>query len=271
LNKKIIAILTMTLLATLLASTGFASASKAGFDHTIYGQAMTTTIDGRWTTTTEWDDSQMTTLQASDGGANGNAYFRDKYEYIADPFQIVTKTIVEVTTDTVANAGDYVEIDINGQNGASTTPQTTDYRLVLTPTTATWYRGTGTAWGALATPTGFSWATTISASPWSSTPHRIYEFAYDKTGMGIGDASGYISQRVAAYDADNTAAGVRAWPTSSNTVPNDWAYIPWSSTAIPESFGFIVVALLSCFAVVVGTVLVRKRSKVLNLSTSVVV
>jgi hypothetical protein len=271
LNKKIIAILTITLLATLMASTGFASASKTGFDHTIYSQANPTTIDGRWTTTIEWDDSQMTTLQASDGGANGNAYFRDKYEYIADPFQIITKTIVEVTTDTVANAGDYMEIDINGQNGASTTPQTTDYRLVLTPTTATWYKGTGTAWGALATPTGFSWATTISASPWASTPHRIYEFVYDKTGMGIGDASGYISQRVAVYDADNAGQGVRAWPTSSNTVPNDWAYIPYSMTAIPENYGFIVVAVLSCFAVVVGTILVRKRSKSLNITTSVVV
>lgn len=270
-KKSVMSLLCVALVTSLVASSGLAAASKAGFEHTAYQEKTAATIDGQWTTNDEWDDAEMTTLQASDGGANGNAYFRDKWLMNsggAGGFQITTSTIVEVTTDTVENAGDYVEICIDSTNAGGTAPKAAgtdtgpDYRIVFTPTTVTWYQGDGAGWAAMATPDPamFSWATTISASPWVTTPHRIYEFQYDKTGLDIGDGSGYISMRVAAYDADNAAEGVRAWPTSSNSVPDDWGYIPWSQDDIPENFGFVAVALLSCFAVVVGTIIYRKHN-----------
>jgi hypothetical protein len=110
----------------------------------------------------------------------------------------------------------------------------------------------------MATPSSgdFQWNNSISASPTSSTPHWICEIMLNKPAVGLGIM---FNGRIAVYDATSSAAGVKAWPSTSRDVPNDWGTFPYSSDPIPESLHFGVVMLLSSVAVLVGSFAFRKK------------
>ena len=60
-KKQIIVALCIALCSLMLASTGaVVSAAAAGFEHTSYSLVNACTVDGKWTTTTEWSDCQQT-------------------------------------------------------------------------------------------------------------------------------------------------------------------------------------------------------------------
>ena len=68
--------------------------------------------------------------------------------------------------------------------------------------------------------------------------------------------------RIAAYDASNPEAGELAWPEGSDAdVPEGWGLENYTSETIPEGLSFGVLVLLSSAAVIVATVVLRKRSK----------
>lgn len=261
--KKAI-IITLCILLCGLTSIGIASAYKEGYSHLSYSQVNAVTLDGQWTPANEYTDCLDTAISA-------NAVFRDKWEAAEDFSSIWVKDIIEVTTDTAADTGDYVQICIDGLADGGTAPQADDYKIVLTPTTATWYKGTGTTWAAMETPatSSFKWATSISASPTSSTPHRIYEVQYEKMTLSIGSAEeiGVFWKHISVYDAGNSEAGVQAWPPTSADVPNDYGNIPWTQDAIPEGLSFGIVLALSSIAIIAGAVLVRKRPEITKFVT----
>jgi hypothetical protein len=241
----------------MIASLGTASAYKAGFEHTVYATVNPVTIDGRWTTTTEWSDTQQTMF----GPTPSMALFRDKYTFVSfDPFLINTHNLVEILDDTTTDSGDYVVICIDSLMDGGTAPKTDDYKIVLSPTNASWYKGTGSTWASMANPSSFKWATSVNTSFSSGPAHRIYEFEYEKSGLNIGGSVGQIWQRVGVYDSSNAAAGERSWPPGSVNAPDDWGYIPWSGDPVPEGFTFGIIVLLSSIAVVAGAVLHRKRT-----------
>ena len=244
--------------------TGIVSAYKEGYSHLSYSEVNPVTLDGQWTNSTEWTDCLDTAISA-------NAVFRDKWEMAGDFSYIWVKDLIEVTTDTAADTGDYVQICIDSLADGGTAPKADDYKIVLTPTTATWYKGTGTAWEAMATPadTSFKWATSISASPTSSTPHRIYEVQFEKFTLNIGSETdtGVFCEHFSVYDAGNSEAGVQAWPPTSADVPDDYGNIPWTQDAIPEGLSFGIVLALASIAIVAGAVLVRKRPQITKFAT----
>jgi hypothetical protein len=192
--------------------------------------------------------------------------FRDKwvFEMVGDAFTIQQYTLIENLADTTTDTGDYAEICIDSNMDGGTTPKTDDYRILLTPTTATWYKGTGTAWASMATPSSFRWATSVNTSFSSGPAHRIYEFQFEKSGLGIGGSTGYVWYRFATYDASNPSAGIAAWPTATSAnsanVPDDWGYMDWSMDPVPEGFNFGIIVLLSSVAVVAGALGLRRLS-----------
>ena len=260
-NKRVIVvILAIALCSLMLASTGIATASTAGFEHTSYALVNACTVDGKWTSTTEWSDAQQTMVGTF-------ALFRDKWlgDFAADPMTIKQYWLVEVLNDATTDAGDYVEICLDSQIDGGAAPAVDDYKIVLTPTSMTWYKGTGTAWAAMAKPASAGFATSVDTSFSSGPAHRIYELQYEKMVLNIGATPGI---RIAVYDASNTAAGLIAWPTAkSANVPNDWGTCPYSMDPVPEGFGVGILMVLSSVAVVAGAVLVRKRSGIAKLVT----
>jgi len=238
----------------MLASTGaLVSAAAAGFEHTSYALVNACTVDGRWTSTTEWSDCQQTMVGTF-------ALYRDKWgmEMAGENFLIHQYWLIEVLNDVTTDAGDYVEICLDANAVGGTAPPTDNYRIVLTPTTMTWYKGTGTGWAAAATPASARYATSVNTSFSSGPAHRIYELYYEKMAVGIGATP---NVRVAVYDASNAAAGVIAWPTgSSANVPNAWGTFPYSMDPVPEGFNFGIIVLLSSVAVVAGAIGLRKLS-----------
>ena len=185
------------------------------------------------------------------------------------------------TWDTTNDAGDYWLITFDSTAEGATTepngganPQVDDFKLVVTghdAPTVQWYKGTGTAWAAIATPAAFSdpavfqQAQSLSESPMFATPHYIWEMHIDKTniaGLGI-TAMGYNwASYIAYFDAHAGGYGLQSWPPApaSDAVPNSWGYVVYSMDAAPEGFTFSILLVLSSIAVVAGAVLIRKQS-----------
>jgi hypothetical protein len=254
LKKQIIVALCIALCSIMIASTGaVVSAAAAGFEHTSYALVNACTVDGKWTTTTEWSDAQQTMVGTF-------ALYRDKWamEMSGENFLIHQYWLIEVLNDATTDAGDSVEICLDSNAAGGTAPPADNYKIVLTPTSMTWYKGTGTGWALTTTPASAKYNTTINTSFSSGPAHRIYELQYEKMAVGIGATPNI---RVAVYDASNAAAGIIAWPTgSSPDVPNAWGTCPYSMDPVPEGFNFGLLVLLSSVAVAAGAIGFRKLS-----------
>jgi hypothetical protein len=244
----------------LLVFAGTVSAYKAGYQHTIYAQVDAVTIDGSWTSSTEWADCNPTNF--------GKSMFGDKYLFVSMS-QVNQYDLIECLTDTTNDSTDFVQVCLCGLANGGSAPQTDDYLINITghgtSAAVKWYQGTGSGWAAMATPgsSTFQYASTLNSSPFSSTPHWIYEIMIEKTALGLSPEYWF---RVATYDASNAAAGVQAWPPTSQNVPDDWGDLPYSTGAFPENLSLGVMIAVSSVAVVAGSIWLRKRPKITNLS-----
>ena len=228
--------------------------AAAGYTHTTYFLANAVTLDGKWTTSSEWADTDIRGF-----GAGQTAIFRSKWGATSD-FSVISQYIlVEILNDDTNDTGDYWQFCFDGDMSGGTAPQAGDIRIdIAEHKTITAYNGNGAGWTQISAPASFQWSNSISASPASSTPHWICEIIIDKIVFGIG-AQYWL--RIAVNDASNATAGVRSWPPTSRDVPNDWGDIPYDMNPVPESLGFGVVVLLSSVAVLVGFFGLRKRPR----------
>jgi hypothetical protein len=232
-------------------------AAAAGYTHTTYFLANPVTMDGKWTDNNEWTDTETTSF------GNGAAIFRSKWTASSD-FSVITQYIlVETLSDTTNDTSDLLQFCFDGGSSGPTggaAPQTDDIRIdIIGHTNLTAYNGNGAGWTQASAPTSFTWVSSMSASPTSSTPHWIYEISIDKISFGIGPE---YWMRIAFSDASNAAAGVQSWPPTSRDVPDNWGDIPYDMNPIPEGLAFGAMALLSSVAVLVGFFGLRKRLKI---------
>jgi hypothetical protein len=268
-KKKVVVafcILTLCLLSC-LAIAKPANAQQAGYSHMCYPLQNAVTIDGKWTTTSEWTDGLPTTF-----GSNG--VFRDKYDFSGYP--TVYEDIIIETMDNTNDTGDFIMVCFDGGATAESAPSATDFAINFTGNSqCTWYQGTGTAWKQIASPSSsdLKWAESYSSSPTYSTSHLILEMQLTKTATDLGGSQilgPEFWMLIETYDAHSGGYGLQSWPPvppSSATNPSSFGDIPYSSTAIPESMNIGVVVLLSAVAVTAGSVLIRKRSKMANLAS----
>lgn len=227
-------------------------AAEPGYERISYATTSVPTIDGSWTSPTEWTDGAATMIGT-------DVAFRSTWDF-ADV--VTTRWVVEFLSDTTNDPGDYWEMCLDGDQSGGATPQAGDYKFVITGhTNLVWYQGNGTGWTQITAPAGeITWANSLSASPTSSTPHWILEFNKPKN-AGTIQLGILWNFRIAAYDASNPSAGVKAWPPTSANVPNAWGIENYSSDPIPETLTFGVVVVLSSAAVIIATFGFRKRSK----------
>jgi hypothetical protein len=222
------------------------------------------TIDGKWTTTTEWTDAMPAP------GVPSSISFREGWVMATD---IIEYVLIEFYTDNTNNAGDFFQYCLDvGANGGSA-PQTDDILINYTGhSQLTLYKGTGTGWAPWTAPASaaVSAANTIATSPTSSTAHWIFELTMDRSDSNFDTSGvGYAPMlRVAAYDASNPSQGIVSWPpsTSANT-PSTWGLESGQYASIPESTTILLIASLSSIAVAISVYFLRKKPITPNLGT----
>jgi hypothetical protein len=253
--KKTLAIVVSALMLFSMLPIGMVFAGNAAYSITEYGGTNAVTLDGKWTTATEWTDAPHTWM-------SGNTTNSGKFAYKMDFNTYQLSWCVEFLTDTTNNAGDYWKICLDDSNGGGTAPQAGDYMIEITGhTTLKLYQGTGTAWAQISS-TEVGWSNSIATSMWSSTPHWILEVQDLKTDGTVQVPNAPpTGMMVAAFDASNNQ--YTSWaPGASATVPNSWGLVgTYSMDAVPEGFTFGTVMVASCIAVVVGFICLRKRQK----------
>jgi hypothetical protein len=254
--KKIVAILVCIFTLSLLAFAGNAAAYNAAYTQTDYTGSTMPTLDGKYTSMTEYS------VGASLGfGTTG--VFRD---YWASSGNVFENFILE-TMDTTNDATDAYTICYDSNADGGSTPKTDDFKIVITghgsSATVAWYKGTGTAWAAAATPATaiFDFKESIGTSPTSSTPHYMVEAKIDKqdtTAFGASIIGMNFGMRLAYTDASTSTT--QTWPPAPATAdnPDGWGYVPYSMDAVPESLTLGLVLALSSVAVVAGVVLIKK-------------
>ena len=237
----------------LLVNVGSTKAFEAGYSYGEYDCVTVPTMDGKWTTTTEWADAPTMVISPT-------AKFMGKIDIVTGVFQ---HNLVEIFNDNTNDAGDYWQICMDGAGNGGTAPDTNDWRIeIVGHTTLTVYQGNGAGWTQVATPGGIAWANSIDASPLSSTPHWILEFRLDKSAGPITNQPPH-GLRVAVYDASNAAAGVQAWPPTPQDNPSRWGSISgYVGGAYPEGLTIGLMVLLSSVAMVVGIRYFRKKPKI---------
>ena len=240
------------LFSLLLLANATTKAAEPGYERISYATQVVPTIDGKWTSPTEWTDGDATSI------GQGFA-FRSTWD-MGDV--VTTRFVVEFFSDTTNDTGDYWQMCFDGDQSGGNAPQTGDYKFEITGhTNLVWYQGNGTGWTQMTVGAGeIEWANSISDSPTNSTPHWILEFNKPKN-AGTIQLGIYWNFRLAMYDASNPSAGVKAWPPTSADVPNGWGIESYSSDPIPENLSLGVVVLLSSAAVLVGSYYLRKRPK----------
>lgn len=241
---------------------GIVAAQQSGYTINEYEAIGEPTIDGAFTTGSEWFDAQERQL---DGDLD--AIFRIKYNTELITGDIIYHFfLIEVFSDNTNDAGDYVQICFaapsqeGGVPTGGTAPQTDCKRFDFEgpdQSGLTYYRGDGSAWVETG---GYSWgpdieiAESFSTSASRGTSHWIVE---GKIAAEEFDIWPDMWIRVAAYDDGNAAAGVQAWPDSSVDVPNDWGAVSFVNETIPEFSSWIILPLfvIATLAIIVA----RKR------------
>jgi hypothetical protein len=237
--------------------TGIVYAGNSAYSISEYWLANPTTIDGKWTTSSEWTDTGHTFMT---GNATG------KFAYKADiNVDFATYFIIEMLGDNTNNTGDYVQLCLDNDNTATTAPSSTCYMVQINGNrNLTLYQGTGTGWKEVSS-SEITWAETLGTSMWGATPHWIIEIKdSSKTDGIVQTGQPPNGLRVAAYDASNSQFA--AWaPGSSANVPSTWGVIADYQSTIPEglSAGTIVgtFLLLASALTLVSFIQLRKRTK----------
>ena len=148
------------------------------------------TIDGKWTSTTEWTDGKRENVGTS-------AIFYDEWDIATNVYE----NIIIETQDNTNDAGDYVQVCFDGTNNLGSAPQTDDFLLNFTGhATCTWYQGTGSTWAAIATPgsSDFAWSQTLGTSPVYTAQHYMTELTVNKQGFAA--LGMQFNMRIAVYD-----------------------------------------------------------------------
>ena len=237
----------------LLITVGTTMAGDPDYSYIEYDAQVAVTLDGVWTSDDEWTDGPVLTISDS-----------ASFTGVINTISTSQENLIEFFTDNTTDAGDYWQICIDGSNDGGTTLGADDWRIeVVGHTTLMVYQGTGTGWTEVTHEVGeILWADSISASPWNSTPHWIFEFSLAKTSGIIQPPIPPIGLRVACYDASNSEAGVQAWaPDSERDVPEGWGLISeYGGGPIPEGLTIGVMVLLSSVSVLIASHYFRKRS-----------
>lgn len=241
-----------------------------GYEANDYQLTTTPILDGKWTSASEWEGTQLLQLE---GGLN--ATFRPIYELSQDSLSIIQYYLIEFFSDNTNDTGDVWQICYSGSNtpdgpsveaAGGITPQLDCVRIDFWGhyglLNAKAYRGNGTVWILI---TDEDWkshvqiAESLTSSPSLATLHWITEIRIEHQYF---DIKPEIWIRVAAEDISKEM-GYQAWPPGSyRDVPDSYGLLKISGT-IPEFPNSAALFLLVAFSALL--ILLLKKEGLLSI------
>jgi hypothetical protein len=198
-----------------------ALAFNSAYPTTIYGGNQAVTLDGKWTTKTEWIDA------STSPGIPASFTFRNKYTVaFSGGLKVYEWYLIEFFGDNTNDTGDYIQICYDNNATSASAPKAGDLRIDYVGHSGNvsikTYNGTGTGW-AVANLSDVTVAQTLTTSTLYSSPHWITEVRVEKQ---VNSLQMVNAIRVAVYDASNPSAGVTAFPPASQQdVPSGWSQV----------------------------------------------
>jgi hypothetical protein len=253
----------MAMFFTILAASSVLVSASIGSPVTCPMLTQPVTIDGKWTSTTEWTDAPE--IQMSVAVGNGLGYFRVKHD--ATTLYILGESLVDTAVEynSTAGMGDYMSVFLDTLYNQGTAPQTDDYKLIA------YYVGAGNTYRMTSKGNGTNWAQAnpvqglqamidldTGNSPHPPHPHVTFEMSIPLNiipaspfgfFIRLDDSSTWWSESDQAY------AMHFFWPnggTAPQAVdPSAWGTITISGAPIPEFSSSWLIAAVAIFTVAV--------------------
>jgi len=234
---------------------GIATAGEPGYTLMEAYQTNAVTLDGKWTSGTEWSDAYILPMVSTTLGPNGIWAYK---MVMGDTYLM---SFLMESPDNTNDASDLWTICIDGSNDGGSAPKSDDTKIeIVGHTTLRMYAGNGTGWSLMANK-AVTWKDSLATSTYNSANHYVLEVQADKGALGAWGANPPPhAVFVSMYDASNASRGTVAWPPTSANSPGRWGVIATYDTAVPEGFTIAFVAVLSTIAVIGALALRRSKT-----------
>lgn len=234
---------------------GIAIAGEPGYTLMEAYQTNAVTLDGKWTSGTEWSDAFILPMVGTTLGANGIWAYK---MVMGDAYLM---SFLMESPDNTNDAGDRWTICIDGANDGGSAPKADDTKIeIVGHTTLLMYAGNGTGWSLMANK-AVTWKDSLATSTYNSANHYVLEVQADKGTLGSWGANPPPhAVFVSMYDASNPGAGTVAWPPTSADNPGRWGVIATYDATVPEGFTIAFIAILSTIAVIGALALRRSKT-----------
>jgi len=239
-------------------------AADLGETVTCYLLTEPVTIDGAWTSKTEWNDAEEVKMLVGDGNADG--YFRVKFD--DNWLYVLAESLINTSVEynSAKGFGDYYSVFLDTAHNHGKSPSTDDYRFY-----ANWRstgntelklgKGNGTGWDWSSTPpegTQVSIGLDTGNSPHTPHPHVVGEFRLPLSIIQIGTFGFFIR-----FGDSTEALNMHFYwpgPTMANQAidPSSWGNVSINNNPIPE---FSSVWLIMLTMVTVVLVIFRRNRR----------
>lgn len=231
-------LLSATVILSILALSSVVVSASIGTPVTCPLLKQPVTIDGKWSSATEWSDAPEIQMAIAQG--NGVGYFRVKHDatylYVLGEFLAATS----LTYSTVNDHGDIFMVYLDTLNNQGHTPKTDDYGFRAFWTNATYTfvqtkKGNGTNWLNISPVDGVQAmiALDTSNSPHTPHPHVTAEFRIPLSIIST-PTFGFFASFLDSAEAMSTHF---FWPNGGQVDqkmdPSTWGTITISSTPTP--------------------------------------
>jgi len=247
---------------TTLAVSSTMVAGHLGSTVTCYSLTQPVTVDGKWTTKSEWNDTAETQLLVADGTAVG--YFRVKHD--ATWLYILAESLIDTSLDydSANDASDYMGVFLDTVHNDGKSPASDDYRFVASWINASYTRvttrkGDGAGWSETSPVEGVQAKIALDTdnSPHPPYPHVAGEFKIPLSIIAIGTFGFFI--RFGDYSVILGTPGSLTkafyWPGPSladqSIDPSAWGNVSYSREPIPEFSSTWLIIATSVLAVIV--------------------
>lgn len=231
------------------------------------------TVDGIWTSATEWTDAPETKMSVAAGGGAG--YFRVKHD--ATALYVLGESLVDTAVEynSTAGMGDSMTVFLDTHYNQGTAPQTDDYRFIAyyvsaTNATVLTRKGDGANWVTSGPVQGLQVMVGLDTgnSPHTPHPHVTFEMSIPLSLIPASPFGFFMrldDSLIWWSNSDQATAMHLFWPNGGTAPqgvdPAAWGSVTIFSTPIPEFSSSGLIVIIAVFAVLAfGRVRKRDRS-----------
>jgi hypothetical protein len=263
-------LITMMTFFILLAASSIPVSASIGAPVTCPLSTQAVTIDGKWTSTTEWTDAPEIQMPVAMG--NGAGYFRVKHD--ATTLYILGESLVDTAVEynSTAGVGDSLSVFLDTTYNQGTAPQMDDYRFIAyyvsaSDTQIMTRKGDGMQWVTSVPVQGVHAMVGLDSgnSPHMPHPHVSFEMSIPLSLIPPSQFGFFIrldDSMIWWSNSDQATMMHFYWPGPTQAQqgidPTSWGTLTISSTPIPEFASSWLIAFVTVFVVAVFARVHRK-------------